>query len=341
MSTVSSVLRRAPHQLMFWLIIAVFAVGALRAFFPIKGFDEVRTGEVPLEVAGGDDGLWVLNYADHTVSLVRTSDKEVLLTTEVGADVAPALSANDDGAWLILDAGTTIGRVDANGEIVDRFDVSETVDGIAQDLAAGPDFVWVTTGEGEQMVRIDTATGEMGDVIEVGEIVVQPQVLGDSLWVYESDGITEYDNTTGEQLNKLEIVNHRVHDFYATEDSIWFLADVDNFDETGLVVRLDPETGEESQVRISKSTPSHITVGDDQVFVTGTGGFLFEVSTDTDRPPAILAGEQVTVSTKDLRGVTVLDDIVWVADGTNGIVHQPITGVEGGDITTDTEPSVG
>ena len=112
MSTVSSVLRRAPRQLMFWLVVAVFAVGALRAFFPIEGFDEVRTGEVPLEVAGSDDGLWVLNYADHTVSLVRTSDQEVLLTTEVGADVAPALSANDDGAWLILDAGDTIGRVD-------------------------------------------------------------------------------------------------------------------------------------------------------------------------------------------------------------------------------------
>ena len=47
MSTVSSVLRRAPRQLMFWLIIAVFAAGALRAFFPIEGFDEVRTGEVP------------------------------------------------------------------------------------------------------------------------------------------------------------------------------------------------------------------------------------------------------------------------------------------------------
>ena len=342
MSTVSSALRRAPHQLMFWLVIAVFAVGALRAFFPIEGFDEVRTGEVPLEVAGSDDGLWVLNYADHTVSLVRTSDQEVLLTSEVGADVAPALSANDDGAWLILDAGATIGRVDPSGEIVDRFDVSDTIDGIAQDLAAGPDFVWVTTGEGQQMVRIDTGTGEIGDVIDVGEVVVQPQVLGDSLWVFETDGITEYDNTTGEELNKIDTSDIRVHDFYATDGEVYVLANVDNFEETGLVVRLDPETNRENgRYRLTETKPSHITVADGQVFVTGSGGLLMELTTDPDRPPTLIATEQVTVSTKDLRGVTVLDDIVWVADGTNGIVHQPVTGVEGGDITDVTEPQVG
>ena len=343
MSTVLSVLRRAPRQLMFWLIVAVFAVGALRAFFPLEGFDEVRTGEVPLEVAGSDDGVWVLNYADHTVSLVRTSDQEVLLTTEVGVDVAPALSANDDGAWLILDAGDTIGRVDPSGEIVDRFDVSGTLDDIAQDLAAGPDFVWVTTGEGEQMVRIDTTTGEMGDVIDVGEVVVQPQVLGDSLWVYESDGITEYDNTTGEELNKLETPDLRIHDFYATEEAVYVLANVDNFEETGLVVRIDPVEGQENgRARITDTRPSHITVADGQVFVTGSSGLLMELTTDPDRPPSLIATEQVTVSTKDLRGVTVLDEIVWVADGTNGIVHQPVDGVEGGEDTTDvTTPSVG
>ena len=32
---------------------------------------------------------------------------------------------------------------------------------------------------------------------------------------------------------------------------------------------------------------------------------------------------------------------VWFDDGTNGIVHQPVTGVEGGDITDVTEPQVG
>ena len=192
------------------------------------------------------------------------------------------------------------------------------------------------------MVRIDTGTGEIGDVIEVGEVVVQPQVLGDSLWVFETDGITEYDNTTGEELNKIDTSDIRVHDFYATGDEVYVLANVDNFEETGLVVRLDPETNRENgRYRLTETKPSHITVADGQVFVTGSGGLLMELTTDPDRPPTLIATEQVTVSTKDLRGVTVLDDIVWVADGTNGIVHQPVTGVEGGDITDVTEPQVG
>ena len=193
------------------------------------------------------------------------------------------------------------------------------------------------------MARIDTGTGEIGDVIDVGEVVVQPQVLGDSLWVYESDGLTEYDNTTGEQLNKLDTPDLRVHDFYATEDAIYVLANVDNFEDTGLVVRLDPVEGvENGRARLTDTRPSHITVADGQVFVTGSGGLLMELTTDPDRPPSLIATEQVTVSTKDLKGVTVLDEIVWVADGTNGIVHQPVNGVEGGEDTTDvTVPSVG
>ena len=192
------------------------------------------------------------------------------------------------------------------------------------------------------MARIDTATGEVGDVVDLGQTVVQPQVLGDSLWVHESDGLTEYDATTGDELDRVDIVTHRVHDFFVTEDAIWFLADVDNFEQTGLVVRLDPETGREGQVRILESRPSHLTVADGQVFVSGSTGMLFEVSTDDDQALEILAAEQVTVSTKDLRGLIVQDDIVWVADGTNGVVHQSIDGLEGDDPVTDgSEPSIG
>jgi len=331
---------------MFWMVVAVFGVALLRVFVPNDGFDEVRTGEQPLEVAAGDDGVWVLNYADHSVSLIDPDTQEERFETELGVDVAPALSANDDGAWVILDAGTTIGRVDPDSqEVAERVELGDVFDEgtKAQDLAAGPDFVWVTSGEGGQMVRLDTSSGELGEVVDVEGSVVQPQVLGESLWVYESDGITEYDSGSGDELNKIDTHQYRVHDFAATEDDVFIIADVDAFEETGVVYQLNPEDGtSDGQRRIQDSTPSRITAADGQVFVTGSGGFLTELAParDTSDPEGaaamrIVATEQVTVSTKDLRDLVVHDGVIWIADGTNGVVHQPIDDIEG-DAPTET-----
>ncbi|HYF45794.1 MAG TPA: hypothetical protein VD926_06250, partial [Acidimicrobiales bacterium] len=243
---------------MFWMVVAVFAVAVVRAFVPNEGFDEVRTGEQPIEVAAGDDGVWVLNYADHSVSLIDPGTEEEVFETSVGEDVAPALTADDDGAWVILDGGRSVGRVDPDSEEVeDRIELSGSFDeGVrAQDLAAGEGFLWVTAGEDGQLVRVDTATGEVDDPVDVDETVVQPQVVGDALWVYESDGLTELDAATGEERRKVDTSDFRVHDFHATPDHLFVLADVDNFDQTGLLIRIDlaGDAAESGRVRIQDS----------------------------------------------------------------------------------------
>lgn len=347
MSRVLPYLKRAPRTLIFWLIVLILALAVVRAFFPVDDFNEIRTGAEPLEVAGGADGVWVLNYADHSVSLIDTADEEEVLEVEVGDDVAPALAANDEGAWVILDAGATIGRVDAeSGSVADRFDLSGVIeDGtVAQDLAAGDGVVWVTTGEGGQMVRLDTGSGEFDEPVDLGQSVVQPQVVGDSLWVYQSDGVTEYDSASGEQLRQLNTRASRIHDFFATEDVVYLLANTDPIEEEGLLVRMDPDNEDQSsesapRVRIQNSTPTHLTAVGNQVFVTGDAGLLheFESLPDESRLTAI-ATEQVTVSTKDLRTVIVFDETLWIADGTNGVVHQHVGDVEGEISTPDTIP---
>ena len=348
MSYVSAFLKRAPHTLMFWLVIAIFGAAAIRAAYPNDDFDEVRTGEQPLEVAGTDDGVWVLNYADHSVSLINPTSNEEVFEKVVGDDVAPALSANDDGAWLILEGGQTIGRIDADSqEIADRFDVTEVLDEgtVAQDLAAGDGFVWITTGEAGQMVRLDTGSGEFDDPIDLDQSVVQPQIVGDALWVNQTDGVTEYDNTSGEQLRQLDTTASRVHDFYATEDFVYLLINTDPIEEIGTLVRMDPDNDEVSaesspaRRRLQKFTPTHLTAVGDQVFVTGTLGQVHELESDPDSNQLTeIATEQVTVSTKDLRTVIILDETMWIADGTNGVVFQNINDIEGEVETDDTTP---
>jgi hypothetical protein len=259
------------------------------------------------------------------------------------------MSANDDGAWVILDGGTTIGRVDAEAEAVeDRFDVTEVLadDAVAQDLAAGEGFVWVTTGEGGQMVRLDTGSGEFDEPVDLEQSVVQPQVLDDALWVHQSDGVTEFDATTGEQRRQLDTAASRVHDFFATEDFVYLLVNVENVDETGVLVRMDPDNDDQSsesapRQRIQGSTPTHLTATGTQVFVTGSLGMLHEFESDPDEGSLTpVASEQVTVSTKDLRTVIVQDETLWIADGTNGVVHQAIDDIEG-DVSTEDAPLPG
>jgi streptogramin lyase len=317
---------------MFWLVVAILAVAAVRAFNPRGGFDEIRTGEQPLEVAGADGGVWVLNFADHSVSLIDPSTDEVVQTTELDDTLAPALSANGDGAWVLLDGGATLARIDPAGGVADRIEVREALGHPAQDLSAGDGFVWLTAGEGGQMVRVES-DGTFDEAVDLGESVAQPQVLDDVLWVHETEGLAEFDVESGEQLRVVE-TTRRVKDFAVDDNALYLLADVDNFEQTGLVVRLDLEDGTETPYRITESRMSHVAVAGEQLFVSGSQGMLFELSTD---PLRLVAEEQVAVSTKDLRGTIVHDGVVWVADGTNGVAFQPVDGIDG-TITTTTLP---
>ena len=42
--------------------------------------------------------------------------------------------------------------------------------------------------------------------------------------------------------------------------------------------------------------------------------------------PAVARHRAGAASTNDLPGATVLDGLVWVADGIDGVVHQPVRG---------------
>src|SRR4029453_12093343 len=196
--------QRALRSTMFWLVLLILALALLRVFIPRSGFDEVATGATPLEVGANEAGLWVLNYEDESVSLVDTEAREVDFTAEVGP-VGPAFSVNEDGAWIILDAGQTVAVVDeVSGGVAQRIDVSDVLDDPAQDVAAGDGMVWITTAQGGQMVRLDTATGELGDPVELGENVVQPEIVGDDLWAHITDGIARFDVETGEQQQLID-----------------------------------------------------------------------------------------------------------------------------------------
>lgn len=329
-------LRRLPRTLMFWLFIAVVVLFGLRLVFPRQGFDKIDTGDGPLDVAAAQDGVWVLNHEERSVTLVDPADGDVMFTTSVGEGVAPTITADDNGAWVLLDDGTTLALLDpVSQEITDRIDVEGALDGPAQDLAAGGGWVWLTSGASGLMVQVDTESGAIGETVDIGESIFQPQIVQGSLWVARSDGLANFDIDTGEELRFVES-SRAIRGYAVGEATIWVLTDLDGELEQGTVVGIDIESGDETGATVVAGTrPSGIVVVGDQLVITGSGGMMVQVATDPLRPDA---AEQVALQNALIRGPVLWEDRIWAADSIDGVVFQTVDGIEGEATTGTTIP---
>ena len=329
-------LRRLPRTLMFWLFIAVVVLFGLRLVFPRQGFDKVDTGEGPLDVAAAADGVWVLNHEEQSVTLVNPADEGVIFTAPVGEGVAPTISADDNGAWLLLDDGSTLALLDpVSEEVTERIDVEAALDGPAQDLAAGGGSIWLTSGASGMLAQVDAESGEIGETIDIGQSIFQPQIVDGSLWVARSDGVAEFDLDTGEELQVIDSAR-AIRGYAVGTDTIWVLTDIDGELEQGTVVAIDIDSGEEIAATVVGGTrPSGIVLDEDQLVVTGGGGIMVRVGTDPLQPEA---AEQVSLENALLRGPVLWDGRVWAADGIDGVIYQTLDDIQGGATTGTTVP---
>ncbi len=328
--------RRLPRTLMFWLFIAVLVLFGLRLVFPREGFPKLDTGEGPLDVAAADDGVWVLNHGEQSITLVDPTDVGVMFTTPVGEGVGPTISADDDGAWMLLDDGRTLALLDpVSEEITERIDVGEALDGPAQDLAAGGGWIWVTGGASGLLVQVDAESGEIGETVDIGQSIFQPQIVDGSLWVARSDGVANFDLDSGEELQVVQSAR-AIRGYAVGEDTIWVLTDVDGEIEQGTVVAIDRETGDEIAATVIGGTrPSGLVVAGDQLVITGSGGMMVRVGTDPLQPDA---AEQVSLQNALLRGPVFWEDRVWAGDGIDGVVYQSVDDISGEATTGTTVP---
>ncbi len=330
-------LRRLPHTLMFWLFVAVVVGFALRLAFPREGFDLLDTGEGSLDLAAADDGVWVLNYEEHSVTLVDPADVGVVFTASVGDEVAPTIAADGDGALVLLDQASTLARVDpVTEDVTDRIDVEGALDGPAQDLAAGAGWIWLTGGTSGFMAQVDSGSGEIVQTIDLDQNVVQPQIVGDSLWVVRADGMAEYDVDTGEERRVVE-TDRRARGYAVGGSTLWLLTDVRAELEQGTVVSIDLDTGQETgAIVVAGTRPAGITLaGADELVVSGSGGMMVRLSAD---PVRAVAAEEVDVQGANLRSPLFWEGRIWAADGVDGVVYPSVEDIQAEPTTGTTVP---
>ncbi len=120
----------------------------------------------------------------------------VLATVRVPrANSNTAIAADRDTTWIVYQEATSLlKRLDRAGEVVAEIEV-----GPVETILAENGEVWVATNDGS-VSRIDPATNQVTDTIEVSRSPKQLVLGGGSLWVADARDpvVTQVDPETGD-----------------------------------------------------------------------------------------------------------------------------------------------
>lgn len=221
----------------------------------------VDVGRQPTDVTFAEGSIWVLNRLDATLSRVDPERAEVEATIEIEASIASVVGAEGsiwvgaedrivqidpetDEIVATIDLGGPVGvtglafadgslwagaftddavlRIDpGSGEVKATIDVSEFIEGPIG-LAAVEGDVFVGGGRGNGGVaRIDPASDEVADVMEVPPVVVDLVEAESSLWATSStDTVSRIDPFSGRVESTVDVGDGPVG-LAVGEDLVW------------------------------------------------------------------------------------------------------------------------
>ena len=295
-------------------VAAVFALAAIVAVFLIASSgdengsssgsaevfgDAVEVGQAPVELAGGEDGIWVADRAGRTVTLIMVSPDGQEPGRQLQTDGSPEGIATDGATiWVASRDRGEVSHIDPNeGASLGKFDVgaspgsiaisddavwvanngdatvsrisldggevdSITVESAPYGVAVSDDLVWVTNRESNSVSRLPLDGGEALAPIDVGANPKGIDVTQDAAWVANtgSGTVTRID-VQSEDTEEFPVGN-QPRDVVVAFDSVWVTLGEDD-----QVARLDPESGEVDQLIDVGDGPEGITAGADSVWV--------------------------------------------------------------------------
>jgi hypothetical protein len=310
-------------------------------------------GKVPAHVfalAAGSNSLWGLESDANPVlkprSLIRIdpSVRKVMARIPVGY-VPQAVAADDHAIWVTNGSGCMeiVSCGDASYPPTFRFPYQNSVMRIdprtnkvvasirvtePQDVAIGFGSVWVTTGNGTQLIRIDPASNRVIATVRAGTTgalsriaigtnavyltVPQPSSGGDeSVLIAQVDPATNKFVNTGRRVS----VGSPLPDIAAGFGSVWVTTDASTT--PSALYRFDQSNpANASTIALPDAAPvglDAVTAGEGYVWAVSARGYLWKVDPTThrhDNPTTI--GEHPPVSAD---AVVTGFGFVWVASG--------------------------
>jgi serine/threonine protein kinase len=309
-----------PRKTGIWLAIAAaLLLGIAGVIVALTRGDGTPAGDRPSPTAQADalppGSLAMIDPETGEPSRVL-HDISALGAGVAGSAFRPILAIGEGAAWLYsLPRGFVafLSHLDENtGQLVDRVPV-RIIPGAGPALAVGSRTVWYSGEQpGETVSRINPATDDPLEPVQVNALVTDVVLTDDALWVGSSDGIvTAFDALTGKFREDVDVDGTPDALAYGS-GSLWAIDTLANE-----VIRVDPKT---------RSVVARIPVaGNLKDIAAGDGGvwLLDDVSgTATPIDPATdSAGAPVRLG-PDPSAIAVGFGAAWVTDAQDGDLYR-------------------
>ncbi len=285
------------------------SAGADQAGGPKATVDQasVKVGELPVNLAHGQEGLWVTNRLGNSVSLVdgdpgkeiaqfpldfkpegvavgdgsiwvgsynsptlvRLDPDDGSVESQVSVGTPPGNVAFADGSiWVANSGADTISKVDTSTEAVRTITVGSGPYGIA----SGDGGIWVTNRDDGTIQRINTLNGNPDGPIKVGAKPKGIAVADGAEWVANAGDDTVSQVVRGVERTQIK-VGTEPRGVAAGFGSVWV-----SIGGADRVVRIDPKSAKVAQTIDVGPGPEGITVGPKSVWVAdGLKGALTRI----------------------------------------------------------------
>jgi len=229
---------------------------------PAKQLGEFPVGLKPEGVAVGDGSIWVTGYAQPT--LLRLDPNGLAEQARIAVGPAPGNVAFANGSiWVTNSGADTVSKVDPSTNEVRTITVGDGPYG----LASGGGYVWITNRGDGTIQRLNPVNGNPDPPITVGSNPKGIAVANGAEWVANSDDDTVSQVVDGEEVETID-VGTEPRGVAAGFGSVW--VSIGAGDE---VARIDPETVEVVQRIKVGAGPEGISVGPKSVWVANGAAF--------------------------------------------------------------------
>ena len=262
----------------------------------------IKVGSRPAAVAAGGGAIWVGDSRDGTLTKVDPRTRTVVKTIGIGAPVVD-LAAGLGGVWAATGGFGEVVRIDPEvGAVAQRIplgDPDELVVPSVTSVGVGDGRVWVGVPDG--LSRIDPVSGDVVDVVALGELQAQQiAVGGGAVWA----------TTIANRAKRVEARTGRVTgEFYAGSwvfpialggGAAWIGGQ-------GGVAKVDPDTGAALGSSPSVRNASGVAYGEGAVWTTN----LDVPEVTRLNPESGVVEARIPTATRG-EDVVVHDGLVWV-----------------------------
>lgn len=233
--------------------------------------------------------MWVINAREMTVARIDPRTRR-LTGNAVQLDARPSdIAAGEGGVWVTSEKDGELLRIDPKrGRVVQRFKTKRPIR-----VAVGFGAVWVASFTGD-VTRVDPRRSRIsgGPFLPGGDRLAEDLAVGEGgVWLSDSGGtVLRFDPQTGRVTKTVEI-DSMIGGLAVGAGSIWVAMGT----EGDGVARIDPETGDQSSVRLLESSyPEGVAFGEGSVWATsGNRGTLTRIDPESLKvvgEPLVLGG---------------------------------------------------